>query len=90
MMAHHEYRDGSSSCGSASISGELPLFSGIIMKKDTKNEYIGIISLIVIVILAVIAIYYLSHQPIIGPKELNNAATSLETRSYSMEQESLT
>lgn len=30
----------------------------IIMKKDSKNEYIGIVSLISIVILAVLALYY--------------------------------
>lgn len=58
------------------------------MKKDTKNEYIGIISLIVIVIVAVVAIYYLSRQPTIGPKELDNSALSLETHYYSMEQNS--
>ncbi len=59
----------------------------MIMKKDTKNEYIGIISLIVIIIVAVLAIYYFSRQPEIGPKELSNSALSLETH-YSIEQSS--
>jgi amino acid transporter len=36
----------------------------ITMKKDVVNEYTGIISIIVIVILAVIGVYwYLFHQP---------------------------
>lgn len=47
------------------------------MKKDTKNEYIGIVSIIIVVIIAIVAIYFYSRQPQIGPKELKNTTISL-------------
>jgi flagellar basal body-associated protein FliL len=43
-------------------------------KKDLINEYIGIVAIIVIVALAVIAIYfYVKHQPADAVKEMDNA-----------------
>lgn len=47
-------------------------------KKDLVNEYIGIISIIVIVVLAIVGIYfYLEQQPPHERKDMNNTTISL-------------
>ncbi|WP_173236506.1 hypothetical protein [Legionella antarctica] len=48
-------------------------------KRDTKNEYTGIISIIVIVIIAVVAIYLFTKKPQIESKEIKDVTVSLVT-----------
>jgi|HubBroStandDraft_6_1064221.scaffolds.fasta_scaffold698323_2 hypothetical protein len=55
-------------------------------RKDTRNEYIGIISIIIIIIVALLSVYYFSRQRDTGTKELVNSALSLETSSQHVEQ----
>ena len=46
-------------------------------KKDSTNEYIGIIAIVVIVALAIISIYfYVQHQPDHEIKDLSNTTIS--------------
>jgi len=55
-------------------------------KRDTKNEYIGIISIIIIVIIAVVAIYLFTKKPQVESKEINDVTISLEASSLMQEQ----
>ncbi|RUR09868.1 hypothetical protein [Legionella sp. km772] len=49
-------------------------------KKDLINEYIGIIAIIVIVALAVLAIYfYIKHQPDNEIKDMSNTTISFNS-----------
>ncbi|MCL9684825.1 hypothetical protein [Legionella maioricensis] len=50
-------------------------------QRDTKNEYIGIISIIVIVIIAVGAIYLFTKKPQVESKDVNDVTISLESSS---------
>lgn len=50
-------------------------------KRDTKNEYIGIISIIIIVIIAVVAIYLFTKKPQIESKDVSDVTISLENSS---------
>jgi len=54
--------------------------SGVIMKdKDTENEYIGIISIILIVILTVFGMYYYYSHTHVGPHTPGTTNVPIET-----------
>lgn len=46
-------------------------------KKDSENEYRGIVSIIIIVILAIMLVYYYSHYPS-EPNETKNSNIPVE------------